>query len=149
MIETLDNSVIWFCIGFIFFVLEFMMPGFILFFFGIGAWVVAIVSFFTDITINTQIIIFISSSLFTVVLLRSWIKRKLGKADVNSKQLEDEFIGKIAKAETSIIPGSGGKVEFKGTSWDASSNDIISAGENVMITETKSILLIVRSLKTL
>lgn len=149
MIETLDPSLIWFGIGFIFFLLEFLIPGFILFFFGIGAWVVAIAALFLDISLNNQIILFIVSSLLTVLLFRKWIKNKFGSMGVNSTQLEDEFIGKVAKAETSMAPGLGGKVEFKGTRWDAISDDIISAGENVIITETKSILLIVKSLKTL
>ncbi|MEJ7556822.1 MAG: NfeD family protein [Pedobacter sp.] len=149
MNETLNDAVIWFCIGFAFFVLEFLIPGFILFFFGLGAWFVAIVSLFFDVSINLQIILFISSSLLTVLLFRKWVKTKLGMIGVNSKQLEDEFIGKIGRAETSIIPGSNGKVDFKGTSWDATSNDVISAGENVMITETRSILLVVKSHKSL
>ena len=147
--ETIDPALIWFGIGFAFFLLEFLIPGFILFFFGIGAWVVAIVSLFLDISLNTQIILFIASSLLTVILFRNWIKTKFGSLGVNFKQLEDEFVGKIGKAETSIVPGLGGKVEFKGTRWDAVSEDIISAGENVLITETKSILLIVKSLKPL
>lgn len=149
MIETLNDGVIWFCIGFAFFIIEFLFPGFIFFFFGIGAWIAAIVSLFIDTSLNTQIIIFIVSSLLSVALLRNWIKRKFGTTGVNSNQLEDEFIGKIAKAETPIIPGSGGKVEFKGTSWDASSEEHISAGEHVIITETRSILLIVKPLKSL
>ncbi len=149
MMETLDPALIWFGIGFIFFLLEFLVPGFILFFFGIGAWVVALVSLFLDISLNSQIILFVLSSLLTVALFRNWIKNKFGSIGVNAKKLEDEFIGKIGKAETSISPGLAGKVEFKGTRWDATSDDIIFAGENVLITETKSILLIVKSLKTL
>ena len=129
--------------------LEFIIPGFILFFFGIGAWLVALVALFFDISINTQIILFISASITTVVLFRNWIKQKLGTMGVNSKQLEDEFVGKFAKAETAILPGSRGKVEFKGTSWEAISEDTIPAGENVVITETRSILLVVKSLKAI
>lgn len=149
MIETLNNGLIWFCIGFAFFAMEFLFPGFIFFFFGIGAWVTALLSFFIDISLNAQIIIFIGSSVISVALLRNWLKRKLGAAGVDSKQLEDEFIGKIAKAETPIVPGAGGKVEFKGTSWDAQSDEYVQVGEHVMITETKSILLIVKPLKTI
>lgn len=149
MIDSLNDGLVWFCIGFAFFIMEFLFPGFIFFFFGVGAWVAAIVSFFIDISLNTQLIIFIGSSLVSVVLLRNWIKRKFGVTGVNSNQLEDEFIGKIAKAETAIIPDAGGKVEFKGTSWDAKSEDYIPAGEHVMIIETKSILLIVKPLKSI
>ncbi|RZL18755.1 MAG: NfeD family protein [Pedobacter sp.] len=149
MNEIINSKFVWVCIGFILFALEFAVPGFILFFFGIGAWVVAIICFVTDISVNTQIIIFIASSLITVLLFRNWLRQKLGNSGVNSKQLEDEYIGKVAKAETSIGPGNSGKVEFRGTSWDANSDDMILAGENVIITETQSIKLIVKSIKSL
>ncbi len=61
--------------------------------------------------------------------------------------LEDEFLGKIARAETAIIPGENGKVYFKGTTWQAASQDFIAAGENVTIIGNDSILLIVKSTK--
>lgn len=66
----------------------------------------------------------------------------------HSTELEDEFLGKTGKAETFIGPGQIGKVDFKGTSWDAKSEDIIEKGENVTIIGNDSILLIVKSAKT-
>jgi membrane-bound ClpP family serine protease len=48
-----------------------------------------------------------------------------------------------------IAPGSDGKVNFKGTSWNARSAEIIEEGENVIITGNESILLIVKSTKNL
>ena len=65
----------------------------------------------------------------------------------NATEIEDEFIGKIGKAETFIGPGQNGKVDFKGTSWDAKSDDIIEKGENVTVIGNESILLIVKSTK--
>ncbi len=65
----------------------------------------------------------------------------------NATEIEDEFIGKTAKAETFIGPGQNGKVDFKGTSWDAKSDDIIEKGENVTVIGNESILLIVKSTK--
>ena len=149
MNDIFNSALIWVCIGFVFFVLEFAIPGFILFFFGIGAWLVAGICFFFDISINTQIILFIASSLLSVLLFRNWLRQRIGGSGVNFQQLEDEYIGKVAKAETAIGPEKNGKVEFRGASWEARSNDIIIAGENVVITETQSILLIVKSIKSL
>ncbi len=147
MNEIFNNTLIWFCIGFLFFLLEFIIPGFIIFFFGIGAWIVAIASLFFDFSLNTQLLLFIVSSLISVLIFRNWLKKKLGGSDVNSSKLEDEFIGKIAIAETLISPEAKGKVEFKGTSWDAVSEDVIAAGQKVTITATESILLIVKSIQ--
>lgn len=141
-------SVIWFVLGFAFFLLEFVVPGLILFFFAVGAWVVAILSLFIDLSINAQLIIFLTASILTILLFRKWVK-KIMWSRRHSSEIEDEFIGKTGKAETYIAPGTVGKVDFKGTSWDARSEDIIDKGENVIITGNESILLIVKSTKTL
>jgi membrane protein implicated in regulation of membrane protease activity len=139
-------AVLWFILGFVFFILEFAMPGFIIFFFAIGAWIVALLSLAFDLSLNTQLIIFLASSIITVLLFRKWVKRLLG-AKKQSSELEDEFVGKTGVAQTYIGPGSDGKVDFKGTSWDARSEHIIEKGESVTIVGNDSILLIVKSNK--
>jgi membrane protein implicated in regulation of membrane protease activity len=148
MENILSAAVIWFIIGFIFFLLEFVVPGLILFFFAVGAWVVAIVSLFVDLSINSQLILFVASSIITILLFRKWVKRIIW-AKKHSTELEDEFIGKTGKAESFIGPGQNGKVGFKGTNWDARSEDQIEKGENVTIIGNDSILLIVKSTKSL
>ena len=141
------TPVIWFIIGFLFFLLEFAAPGFILFFFAIGAWVVAVITLFSDISLNLQLIIFISTSLFTVLLFRNLLKKKLGMMRSMKPVLEDEIVGKKAKAETPIGPGQQGKVLFKGASWAANSADSINTGEEVTIVRYDSIVLTVKSSK--
>lgn len=146
MEEILNSAVIWFGIGLLFFLLEFLVPGFILFFFGVGAWIVGIVSLFTDVSLNTQILLFVISSGITVLLFRNWVRVRFGGQSKSHYKLDDEYVGKVATAETAIIPGTRGKVEFKGTSWDAQSEDHIMPGEQVVIVNTESILLIVKSI---
>ena len=145
--ERFNNpAVIWFIAGFVFFLLEFAVPGLILFFFAVGAWIVAILSLFLDLSINAQLVVFLGSSLLTILLFRNWVK-KIIAAKRTSSEIEDEFIGKTGRAETAIAPGRNGKVAFKGTTWDASSDETIEAGENVKITGNDSIILIVKSTK--
>jgi membrane protein implicated in regulation of membrane protease activity len=143
-----NAAVLWFIAGFVFFLLEFAVPGLILFFFAVGAWIVAILSLFFDLSINTQLIIFLASSLITILLFRKLVKRMIWAKKLPT-ELEDEFIGKVGKAETFIGPGQNGKVVFKGTTWDARSEDVIEKGENVTIIGNESILLIVKSTKSL
>ena len=147
--ESFQNAaVIWFIIGFVCFLLEFIVPGLILFFFAVGAWIVAILSLIFDMGINTQLLIFLATSILTILLFRKWVK-KIIWTKKHSTELEDEFLGKTGKAETSISPGRNGKVDFKGTSWDAKSEDVIEKGENVTIVGNDSILLIVKSAKSI
>ena len=140
----LSPAAIWFIIGFVLLILEFALPGLIIFFFGIGAWIVALACLFTDLTFNNQLILFILSSLLSVLLLRKSLKKMLLQRKRPDGLLEDEFIGKTAKAETAITPGNNGKISFKGASWQASSSEVIAAGENVIITGNDSIVLIVK-----
>lgn len=146
--DSFNNAaVIWFAIGFVFFLLEFALPGFIVFFFGVGAWVTALVLLFSDISINTQLLIFIVTSILTIVLFRRQVKRLMWSRK-DTSEIEDELIGRTGVAETYIGPGKNGKVDFKGTSWDATSEDTINPGDKVTITGNDSILLIVKSTKS-
>jgi membrane protein implicated in regulation of membrane protease activity len=144
----LNISVIWFLVGFAFFILEFAIPGLVLFFFAIGAWVVSVLSLFIDLTTNMQLVVFLASSILSILLLRKWLKKIIWTKKYSS-EIEDEFIGKIAIAETFIGPENEGKVVFKGTTWNAHSEDTIQKGENVVITGSQSIKLIVKSTKKL
>jgi membrane protein implicated in regulation of membrane protease activity len=123
------------------------MPGFILFFFAIAAWMVALLSLAFDLSINIQIISFLSISITTILLFRKWIKKILWTKRF-SGGLEDEFLGKTGTAETHIGPGRDGKVDFKGTHWNARSADKIERGEQVTIIGNESILLLVNAKKS-
>ena len=105
----LTAAVIWFIIGFILFILEFVVPGLILFFFALGSWIVALLLLFFDLPINLQLIIFVISSILSILLLRKWLSKILWLRKNSTELLEDEFLGKIAKAETNIRPGKMGK----------------------------------------
>jgi inner membrane protein len=142
-----NPAVMWFIAGFILFILEFALPGFILFFFGVGAWIVALLVLLFDFSLNTQLIIFLTASVLTILLFRKSMQ-KIILVKKKSSEIEDEFIGKTARTETAITPGKNGKVYFKGTSWDAASEDVIGPDENVTIIGNESILLIVKSTKT-
>jgi membrane protein implicated in regulation of membrane protease activity len=63
--------------------------------------------------------------------------------------MEDEFLGKTGRAISAISPAENGKVDFKGTTWPAASDDFIEAGENVIIIGNESILLKVKKSKPL
>ncbi|MBA2328562.1 MAG: NfeD family protein [Bacteroidota bacterium] len=142
-----NPAVIWFIAGFILFILEFALPGFILFFFGVGAWIVALLAMVFDIPINVQLLIFLGASIVTILLFRKSMQ-KIILVKKKSSEIEDEFIGKTARSETAITPAKNGKVYFKGTSWDAASEDVIGPDENVTIIGNESILLIVKTTKT-
>ncbi len=145
----MSAAAIWFIIGLALLLLEFALPGLIIMFFGIGAWIVGLTLLFADVSLNTQLVIFMASSTVSVLLLRNWLKKRLMGAKKSNEVVDDDFIGKTAKATTPIMPGQNGKVFFKGSAWSAKSDDVIEQGENVLITGNESIILIVKSIKSI
>ena len=141
-----NYSLIWFIIGIIFLFSELIMPGFIIFFFGIGGLVTSLSVYLFDIeSVIIQIIIFLAPSMLSLALLRNFFS-KLFKGKVGSdKLLHDEFIGKKAMTIKEIKPNSlKGKVEFNGTQWDADSEFYIDKDTVVEITERRDLTLIVK-----
>ncbi|NSW95508.1 MAG: NfeD family protein [Bacteroidales bacterium] len=127
-------ELIWFLIGLLLFLLELVLPGFVIFFFGVGAWITALVCLIGNPGINLQIIIFAVTSVVSLALLRRMIqKRFFFSKEGLSEAVEDEFTGREATALTDINPQKEGKVDFKGTTWKAESEADIRAGQKVII----------------
>ena len=72
--DFLKPEVIWLIIGILLLIAEFAVPGLIIFFFGVGACITALVCLLTDIGINGQLLIFIISSVVCLIALRRWLK---------------------------------------------------------------------------
>jgi membrane protein implicated in regulation of membrane protease activity len=137
-------EIIWFIIGLDLFLLELVIPGFVIFFFGVGAWVTALLCLFAEPGINLQIIVFALTSVLSLVALRRIIQKKFFYSrDNQTIDIDDEFTGKEAVTITPLSPGKKGKVEFKGTTWDAESESQISIGQTVIILEKENFKLIV------
>jgi inner membrane protein len=134
----------WFILGLVLFLLELFMPGFIIFFFGIGAWITALICLVGHPGNDLQIIIFALSSVVLLVALRRMIQKKFFfNRGTQSEEVEDEFTGKEALATNDFGGVKHGKVEFKGTTWTAESTSEIKAGQRVTIIEKNSFKLIV------
>jgi len=128
-----DPAVIWFLIGLGLLILELVLPGLVILFFGAGAWVTALVCAISDVNLNMQILIFLVASLLGLVLLRKYLKNRFfSKKDKEMQDQLEEFIGHKAKAIDAFKEGTG-LVEFKGTRWNANSSEPVSKGQWVTI----------------
>ncbi len=150
--EFLRPELIWFLVGLVLLIMEFALPGLIIFFFGVGAWIVAIIcllSTYVDSSINAQLIIFIVSSVLSLLILRKWVKGVfLGHSGAKQDLREDikEFIGERAVVIEAITPKAGGKVEFHGTNWEARADGDIAVGAVVEIIGKDNITLEVKAI---
>lgn len=142
-------AIIWFTIGLVLVLLEFVIPGLITIFFGIGAWIVSAICVFFEISLNVQLLIFLVSSIFLVLALRNHLKSFFGDSNTLGQiEAEDRaaFIGKKAVVTKDITPHVNGRVEFRGTYWDAEANETIPKGSSVEILDKKKLTLTVSPL---
>ena len=73
--KELSNPIlIWFLVGLGMFLLELVSPGFFILFFGIGAWIVALLCYFAPLSLNAQLFSFIVASVVSLLLLRKWLR---------------------------------------------------------------------------
>ena len=137
---------VWFLIGLALVISEFLLPGVILVFFGVGAWVVSLTTWIglTD-GLTGQLLVFAISSILLLVLLRRWFQAKfLGHQTGEQDPYDnlDDLAGEIVVV-TENVSADGGKVEFKGAAWSARSETEIRAGERATVTAVDGITLIV------
>jgi membrane protein implicated in regulation of membrane protease activity len=138
----------WFILGLVLFLAELVIPGFFIFFFGLGAWIAALVCLIGEPGTNLQIIIFALTSVISLITLRRIIQKKFFYSKgTESADVEDEFTGKEAMATSDFGPDIKGKVEFKGTTWKAESKSDIKEGQPVIIIEKENFTLFVKPKK--
>ncbi|WP_339137866.1 MAG: NfeD family protein [Candidatus Electrothrix sp. GW3-4] len=141
LIESVSPVLIWFLLGIVFFVTELILPGFILFFLGIGAWFTASVLALTEVSLTVQMIIFLVSSLVTLILLRSWL-HSIFFGDSNE---EDDSVNVDDAPATGIVteaimPPGLGRVKYGGSFWQATADESISVDTVVRIIERKNLI---------
>lgn len=135
-------ELLWFFLGLILLLLELVVPGFVIFFFGVGAWATALICLIAEPGINLQIIIFAVTSVLSLVALRKIIQKKFFYSkDGKSEAVEDEFTGKEGIAISGFGKDKKGKVEFKGTLWNAESDSNIKEGQAVIVIKKDSLIL--------
>ncbi|TFG45490.1 MAG: NfeD family protein [Candidatus Brocadiia bacterium] len=147
--DYLKPEIIWFIIGIVLLLLEFGLPGLIVFFFGLGACITAAVCLFKEISINAQLIIFILTSVLSLALLRKWFKSIfIGHTSSKQELSEDlaDLVGQKAVVIEKIMPKLPGKVELHGTNWQAQAEDKIEAGTIVVVTGKEGLTLNVKTL---
>jgi inner membrane protein len=146
MLEVINPSLLWFLIGILLFIIELILPGFILFFFGIGAWITALVCLTGwQVSFPLQIAIFLVTSLLSLFLLRKKMSVYFKGSVSEEKEYLQDIIGKKVRVVNKIIPGGiDGKVELNGTRWAAESDDEINKDELAEIISRKNLVLKVK-----
>lgn len=123
---------IWLIIAILFFILEMMGPGFLLFWFGVGALIAMVVSFFVD-SLVVQIGVFTISSIALLFCTRPFAN-KFAKTDTTVTNAKS-IIGKkgIVTKEINFLKGCG-QIKINGELWSAQSSKENNIEEGAQVT---------------
>lgn len=143
------NPVVWLIIGVLILIVEFEFPGFVIFWFGVGAWFVALILWLGIIeSLNAILFTWIISSVILLISLRKWMKSIFGgfvSETSKGANLENEYIGKIAEVIEDIGPDfKAGKIKFQGSYWKAQSKELKKGGEQCEIIGKENITFTVK-----
>jgi membrane protein implicated in regulation of membrane protease activity len=138
---------IWFLFGIACFVIELTLPGFVLFFLGIGAWCSAAVLAVINVPLTAQLLIFLACSLLSLILLRARLKSIfMGKSSEEADSVNVDSTPSTGVVTDAIIPPADGRVKYGGSFWRAAADEPIAEGTVVLVVEKKDLIIKVRAL---
>jgi len=125
----------WFLIGIGLFLSELALPGFILLFFGLGAWLAALACLAANPSTSVQIAIFLAASLISLALLRRFFTQIFsGRAKPGAEPGDmAQASGQSALVTRDIAPGAPGEIQFRGSYWRAVADQDLAKGASVVI----------------
>lgn len=126
----------WMYIGAFFMLAELMLPGFVIFFFGLSAVTVGVFRFaFGDsFTLMWQLAAFSAFAILYLAVLRRLLKKLFsGDAETSSLAFRQELVGRIGNVVAAINPPTSGRVLIGDAEWNAVSDVPVEAGVDVKI----------------
>lgn len=137
----------WFLIGIAFYGIELAVPGFVIFFFGIGAWCTALGVYLLDLGLTSQLIVFLAASLLSLAALRSYLRSVfLGEQKEETDSVALNPAPSTGTVIETIDPPAEGKIRYAGTFWTAAADERIEKGQVVEIVDQEDLLVNVRPL---
>lgn len=145
----MDEWLIWVIAGVILMVLELVLPGAITVFIGMAAMVVGFgIKYNYLTTLSSIVFTFILSSLFFLIFIRTLLLRYFkGHETVHNVDENVDAQGTIVLVEEEIQPYKEGRVHFRGTTWQARSDNTILKGSRALIIQFSGNVLIVKSIE--
>lgn len=126
---------VWFLIGIGLAFLELYLPGFIVLFFGLGCWFVAGSLLLWDLSLNQQLLIFLVTTIVSLLLLRKWVMQifRGASSDKQDDGFDDFPKGTHVRVMKTITPTEYGRIQYRGTAWYATAEETIEQGATVEI----------------
>ena len=143
------SYVFWLSLGLLLAVSEFVVPGFVIIFFGAGAFVTGLVKLlWSGLPDSLALLLFALFSLGSLLIFRrTWVGGKVLRDDGtrNEGDVDETCIGRKVSVVEAIAPGKAGKVELNGANWTAEAEEPLAAGAVAVVTERRGLTLFVKA----
>lgn len=137
----MESQIIWTIILIISLAVEALTLNLVTIWIALGALVALVSSIFVS-SVMIQTVIFIITTLLTLIFTRSFIKDILKVKSVKTNL--DSVVGQIGIVTSDILEYKRGKVKIAGKIWTAISDSSISVGERVEILAIEGVKLVVK-----
>lgn len=141
------DATVWAVIGFVLVLAEFAVPQFVVFFFGVGALVNALLVATVPALAGRfplQLVVWTATSTLSLGLLRRWAARWFRGETRDLVEEASHDAGEVATVVERIAGGKPGRIRHKGTTWQAIAYDeTIEEGEAVTILEKRNLTYVV------
>jgi membrane protein implicated in regulation of membrane protease activity len=133
---TFSPWLVWFLAGIAVMLAELVVPGFVILFFGLGCWGAAVAAFLAPDAYSVQVLVFLIVSIASLLTLRKVAMRIFvgGSEGSETDDLGNVPVGARITLDQDLEAGRIGRVRFRGTLWDAVSEERIPAGSDAEIT---------------
>jgi membrane protein implicated in regulation of membrane protease activity len=130
----MNAVIIWFVIGAVLMVTELFAPGFVLVFFGAGAWAAALVAALWP-GLTRELFTLLAVSLLSLFFLRHRLVTTFQGRKSEARQGAPEFIhtGRQAQVTQAIPAGGEGEISLAGSFWRATSGTALEQGRQARV----------------
>ena len=135
---------IWLYVGAFLMLAELASPGFVIFFFGLGAATVAGTKWLVPgLSLSWQLALFSIFSVFYLIVLRKWVKNVFLGDTAETQKIASEYVGRVGKVVEAIRPEVPGRIMLGDAEWSASSAVEIVPGATVKVVAQDNVTLVV------
>lgn len=140
----IDDFWWWFVAGVILILAEFAIPGVFICFFGIGALLTGLAAWMLpELSFAFELLLFsVLSVVFLLVCRRFMPKVFRGTETVDDSDIDnDDVAGAEVVVVEAVTPDAPGRVEFRGSCWNACADRVIAVGERAKIVRRRNLTL--------
>lgn len=137
---------LWLLVGLVMMLLEPVVPGLIIFFFGVGAIITGLAALAGLVTsVEMQLFVWVLSSLLLILALREQVRRIFPSLE-KREESPDDLVDRLAEVITPVDGQSeAGRVRLGGTTWKARSpsGEVFASGATVRVVGSENLTLFV------